>query len=155
MLVPGVRLVGEHVELAIAWPQQVAVRHYNVGKRWMKTLGPCEKGDKVNFLIGALTPVLAFFDFRCLSSLRLRNDLSLAIYELPDALTTTVRPLIILPRMMREQTCSANSFTTICTRSSNSCLVFFFCFLIVSTMPEFGPRFHSNSLSTFKKKKIQ
>ena len=91
----------------------------------------------------------------CLTSYRLTNDLSLVTctYDLPDALARMVRPLIILARKMRElkQTCSANSFTTICTRSSNSCLVFFFCFLIVSTMPEFGPRFHSNSLSTFKK----
>lgn len=46
-------------------------------------------------------------------------------------------------------TCSAKPFTATCTRSSNSCLVFFFCFLMVSTIPELGPRFHSNSLSTY------
>ena len=52
--------------------------------------------------------------------------------------------------MLTKLTCSENSFRTICTRSSNSCLVFFFCFFMVSTKPELGPRFHSNSLSTYE-----
>ena len=72
-----------------------------------------------------------------------------------DLLLATSLPLDYLKVLLhwqvrKSQTCSENSLITICTRSSNSCLVFFFCFLIVSTMPELGPRFHSNSLSTFK-----
>ena len=63
---------------------------------------------------------------------------------------TRTSVLYSLTTLGRKLTCSANSFTTICNRSSNSCLVFFFCFLMVSTMPELGPRFHSNSRSTYK-----